>query len=98
MGTEEAWTVMDPNTSISSIEFAVRDYFDDLLSFVRVNYSDGETVLFKNLTPSGKAFPKYWYDTIEFDGSVKISTVEALNDNSGARHVKFLDSNDKIIS
>ena len=39
--TEQLWAHMDPNLSLVSIEFTCKDFKDEALSSVRVNYSDG---------------------------------------------------------
>ena len=41
--TEQLWAHMDPNLSLVSIEFTCKDFNDEALSSVRVNYSDGQT-------------------------------------------------------
>ena len=50
--TEEAWSYMDPNVSVTSIEFSSKDNDNYLLASVKVSYSDGETKLFYNTNPS----------------------------------------------
>ena len=45
--TEEAWSLMDHNTSITSIDFASYDR-DTTLSYVKLQYSDGQTKVFEN--------------------------------------------------
>ena len=45
--TEEEWSLMDYNTSITSIDFASYDR-DMTLSYVKLNYSDGQTKVFEN--------------------------------------------------
>ena len=43
---------MDPNVSVTSIEFSSKDNDNYLLASVKVSYSDGETKLFDNINRS----------------------------------------------
>ena len=54
--SEEAWALMDPNTSVTSMEFSRPENTFWELASVRLNYSDGETVFLENIT-HGTSFP-----------------------------------------
>ena len=50
--SEEAWSLMDPNTSITSIDFASNHRYDEKVASCTVHYSDGETKTFVSTNPS----------------------------------------------
>ena len=57
--TEEAWTLMDPNISITSIEFYSSHKDQSRLAYVKLNYSNGETVFFENKNINGYGSPPF---------------------------------------
>ena len=62
---------MDPNISITSIEFKTKDKKESSLAYVKVNYSDGQTVEFENdITKTN-----YAHEIISFDANVPIRAV-----------------------
>ena len=70
---------MDPNLSITSIEFKCKDYRDASLSYVKLNYSDGQTVEFENTIPQAYA----QHETFHFDANVPITAVSASQKGPG---------------
>ena len=84
--TEEAWSFMDPNTSITSIDFACSHRDLVRVGWVSINYSDGETKTFENLIPTtGVAYPNFHQETVNFDitASTPIRAVKAGSHNNG---------------
>ena len=79
---------MDPNLSLTSIEFACKDDRDAALSSVRVNYSDGQTQLFENTITH--AYDSY--QTINFDANVPISSVSGSDMTTATSAITFYDS------
>ena len=79
--TEEAWTLMDPNISITSLEFSSSRKDTSNLASVKLNYSDGETAFFENINHSGNGMPweRFNYRTFNFDGSDSMSAVSAVS-------------------
>ena len=58
--TEEEWSLMDHNVSITSIDFSSKDEDNYLLASVKLTYSDGVTKLFENINPSSGEAWKTW--------------------------------------
>ena len=68
--TEEAWTSMDHNLSLTSIDFSSKDDYEYRLASVEVNYSDGDSKLFENINPSsGKAWDTFNYESFDLNAS-----------------------------
>merc|ERR1712051_44617 len=95
--SEEAWALMDPNTSVTSMEFSRPENTFWELASVRLNYSDGETVFLENIT-HGTSFPMQDFKTIDFDESRPISAVKAGGNKYGAFALYFLDEEGEIIA
>ena len=97
--TEEEWSLMDYNTSITSIDFASYDR-DMTLSYVKLNYSDGQTKVFENFDLNqNRAYGYTNLETINFDDSKsrQIRAVCGNNHQYGMSGFYFLDSDDDLI-
>ena len=82
---------MDPNTFITSIDFATRDgNVKSEMAGIRLNYSDGSTYLFENNVPQTHGNR----ETFEIDRENKISAVQANVDYTIPLGMAFLDSQD----
>ena len=99
--TEEAWNLMDPNTSITSIDFASNHRNEAKVAWCRVHYSDGEVKTFENINPSsGRAFPNHNHDTVSFDVALAtpIRAVKAASHKNGTDALNFLDAHDQVVT
>ena len=68
--TEEAWTSMDHNLSLTSIDFSSKDDYEYRLASVEVNYSDGDFKLFENINPSsGVAWNTFNHESFDLNAS-----------------------------
>ena len=64
---------MDPNISITSMEFATRRPGEAEMAGIRLNYSDGSTYLYENKIPQEHSNR----ETFNIDRDNKISAVQA---------------------
>ena len=68
--TEEAWTSMDHNLSLTSIDFSSKDDYEYRLASVEVNYSDGDSKLFENINKStGAPWNTFNYESFDLNTS-----------------------------
>jgi len=98
--TEEAWNLMDPNTSITSIDFASNHKHEAKVAWCRVYYSDGEIKVFENINPSsGRAFPNHNQETVNFDVTLAtpIRAVKAASHGNGTDSINFLDEHQQVV-
>ena len=85
---------MDPNTFITSIDFATRDgNVRSEMAGIRLNYSDGSTYLYENKIPDAHGNR----ETFEIDRENKICAVKSNVYNTMPLGIAFLDSEDNKI-